>query len=135
MHARNLLQHATGPRGRIYVEVEASVNRPEQQTTFPTNTFQFTYAPTLSNAGTYPKRLLLVQNMFAQYVWYAKAIGYFSFLGLVTHHHIVFLVNFWVLLWCSLVADSAGRTGVMKVVNQSCVNNTVDAVSKRNLMC
>lgn len=48
MHAQNLLQHSKGPRARIYVEVEASVNRPEQQATFPTNTFQFTCAPRLS---------------------------------------------------------------------------------------
>lgn len=47
MHARNLLQHSKGPRARIFVEVEASVNRPEQQTTFPTNTFQFTCDPIL----------------------------------------------------------------------------------------
>jgi hypothetical protein len=44
MHARNILQHPSGPRGRMHVEVEASVNRPDEPSTFPTNVFQFTYA-------------------------------------------------------------------------------------------
>ena len=45
MHAQNLPQHSAGPRGRVHVEVQACVVRPERQAAFPTNAFQFTCAP------------------------------------------------------------------------------------------
>eukprot|EP00892_Ulva_mutabilis_P002977 jgi/Ulvmu1/12680/UM094_0037.1 len=48
MHARNLLDHPDGARGQIFVQVEASVNRPEHGTSATTNTFSFTFETDLT---------------------------------------------------------------------------------------
>jgi hypothetical protein len=44
VHTRNLLDHPDGPRGQVFVQVEAHVNRPEQITSYTSNTFNFTCA-------------------------------------------------------------------------------------------
>lgn len=50
MHAQNLPHHSAGPTARVFVDVEASVVRPEQQAAFPTNAFHFRCASSPSHA-------------------------------------------------------------------------------------
>ena len=42
LHTKTLMDHPDGPRGLVYVEVEASVNRPESVSSATTNRFLLT---------------------------------------------------------------------------------------------